>query len=210
MLKKLSFPARSLSLAVAICCTAGTALAHHLPPGMEEVDEFAETTFTAALAHPFTGADHWLAALAVGLMACAWGRKAGYQAIAIFVVALTAGIVAGRSGFRLPLMESGLAASVILAGVALAGARLFSSKAMLGLTACTGAWHGIAHGLEMPTTPAAGWFACGLVLSSAGIALAASAVVGFLPAPTHRTLQRWAGPSLATAGTALLIAVLAA
>ena len=56
---------------------AGQAMAHHQPPGMEDVDEFADEPFTAALTHPFTGADHWLAALAVGLMVWSWGRKTG-------------------------------------------------------------------------------------------------------------------------------------
>ncbi len=54
---------------------AGTAMAHHLPPGMEDVDEFAGEPLRAALTHPFSGADHWLAALAVGLIVWWYARN---------------------------------------------------------------------------------------------------------------------------------------
>lgn len=118
-------------------------MAHHLPPGMEGVDEFADApihSFTAALTHPFSGADHWLAALAVGLMVWSWGRKTAFQSTMLFVLAMAAGIVVGRHGFQLPVMETGLAVSVILAALAAAGtARLVSSKAVLTLAALTGA-----------------------------------------------------------------------
>ena len=123
-----------LRLSVLPLWAAGQAMAHHLPPGMEDVDEFAGEPFTAALAHPFTGADHWLAALAVGLMVWSWGRKTGFQSSALFLLAMAAGITAGRNGFQLPLMETGLAVSVMLAGCVTAGARFFPA------TRCS-LWH---------------------------------------------------------------------
>ncbi len=58
----------------------GQAMAHHEPPGREEVDEFAGEPFTAAFTHPLSGVDHWLAALVVGLIVWSWGRKTGIQA----------------------------------------------------------------------------------------------------------------------------------
>ena len=50
-------------------------MAHHLPPGMEDVDEFADESLTAVVAHPFTGVHHWFAALAVGLMVWVLSRQ---------------------------------------------------------------------------------------------------------------------------------------
>ena len=41
------------------------ALAHHLPPGMEEVDEFGNETLRSQIIHPFTGLDHWMLTLGV-------------------------------------------------------------------------------------------------------------------------------------------------
>ena len=54
---------------------AGQAMAHHLPPGMEDIDEFADEPFTAAVTQPFTSVHYWFAALAVGLMVWAFRRK---------------------------------------------------------------------------------------------------------------------------------------
>lgn len=175
-------------------------MAHHQPPGMEDADEFAGEPFTAALTHSFTGADHWLAALAVGLMVWSWGRKTGFQSSALFVLAMAVGIAAGRNGFQVPLMETGLAVSVILAGCVGAGSRFFPPKALLTFAALTGAWHGIAHGLEMPANAPAGLYALGLTFSSGAIALTAGVIATLLPA-----LPRWAGTGLAAAGTALLV-----
>lgn len=201
---KQRFAAHLLRLAVLPLWAAGQAIAHHLPPGMEDVDEFADEPFTASLVHPFSGADHWLAALAVGLMVWSWGRKTGFQSIAFFVLAMTAGIAAGHHGFHLPLMETALAVSVILAGCVTAGARFFSRKAVLTLAALTGAWHGVAHGLEMPANAPSTLYALGLTLSSGAIALTAGIMATKLTT-WRAALPRWAGTGLVAAGTALLV-----
>lgn len=49
--------------------------AHHLPPELEEVDEFADAAFRAGLRHPSQGWDHWLLAAAAGLMAASWPKR---------------------------------------------------------------------------------------------------------------------------------------
>ena len=188
---------------------AGHAMAHHLPPGMEDIDEFAEPTFAAAVAHPFIGADHWLAALAVGLTAWSWGKQTGLQSTGLFVLAMAGGVVAGSAGFHLPMMETGLAVSVILGGCVVAGARWFSAQAVLTLAALTGTWHGMAHGVEMPAT-ASPLYASGLVLGSALIAFGAWLLASLVPAPACRpALPRWAGRGMAAAGAALLAISLA-
>lgn len=197
-----------LRLAVLPLWAAGQAMAHHLPPGMEDVDEFSDEPFVAALTHPLTGADHWLAALAVGLVVWSWGKKTGFQSGMLFVLAMGAGIAAGRLGLRLPLMEAGLAVSVILSGCVVAGARWFSAKTVLALTALTGAWHGLAHGMEMSADAPAGLSVLGLTLGSGAIALTAGILASQLPA-SRPALPRLAGGGLAVAGTWLLISCLA-
>ncbi len=193
-----------LRLAVLPLWVADQAMAHHLPPSMEDVDEFAGEPFTAALAHPWTGADHLLAAVAVGLLIWSRGRKTGFQSTALFMAAMAAGMGAGRTGFQLPLMETGLAVSVILFGCVIAGARWFSSRTVLVLTALAGAWHGVAHGLEMPAAAPAGLYALGLTLASGTIALTAGLLATQLPA-TRPALPRLAGGGLAAAGAWLLL-----
>jgi urease accessory protein len=195
-----------LRLAVLPLWAAGQAMAHHLPPGMEEVDEFADEAFSMALTHPLTGMDHWLAAVAVGLTVWVWGKKTGFQSTALFVLLMAVGTIVGRAGLQLPLMETGLAVSVILAGCVIAGAKWFSSRAVLSIAALTGAWHGIAHGLEMPAAAPVGLYTLGLTMGSGLIALAAGLLATRLPDVQEKpALPRWAGRGLAALGTALLV-----
>jgi len=173
---------------------------------MEEVDEFAEPAFAAAVLHPLSGVDHWLAAVAVGLIGWSWGRKTGGQSIGLFVLAMAGGITAGQAGFHLPLMEAGLAVSVVLGGCVVAGSRWFSAKSVLALAALTGAWHGMAHGMEMPAAVPAGPYATGLVLGPALLATLTALLATRLPAAASRpALPRWTGRGLAAAGVALLV-----
>lgn len=213
---------------------AGQAMAHHLPPGMEEVDEFAEPTFADALAHPLGGADHWMAAVAVGLIAASWGRKTGGRSAALFLAGMAGGMAAGRMGFQMPLMETALAASVLCLGAAVAGAQRVGARTMAGMAGLAGVLHGSAHGMEMPAAASSWSYGAGLILTSAAIT-AAAAMTSFLTrqsgdflatdsahsadsahslashrAPFITALPRWAGASLAAAGAWLLITRLAA
>lgn len=206
-MKLLTRPRLFAASAMAWLIAAPSALAHHLPPGMEEVDEFGDETFMTALKHPFTGIDHLLAALAIGLIAYSWGKKVGLQSIGTFVVAMLGGIMAGRSGLTLPLMEQGLAVSVIACGCVLAGAKHLPKFAMLGLAGLVGIWHGCAHGMEMPATVSAPLFTLGLCLASAGIGLLGTLVSSMLPR-FHAVAPRLAGGGFAAAGAWLFIASL--
>ena len=116
-----------------------------------------------------------------------------------------AGIGAGRVGWRLPFMETGLAVSVILGGSVVAGSRWFSRASVVSLAALTGAWHGVAHGMEMPAHAPAGLYSAGLLIGSAAIALAAGCAPTWLPATMRPALPRWAGRGLAAAGAVLLV-----
>ena len=59
-------PVRNIALtALAWLMAAPLALAHHLPPGMEEVDEFGNETLRSQIIHPFTGLDHWMLTLGI-------------------------------------------------------------------------------------------------------------------------------------------------
>jgi hydrogenase/urease accessory protein HupE len=59
-------PTRKIALTtLAWLLAAPLALAHHLPPGMEEVDEFGNETLRSQIIHPFTGLDHWMLTLGI-------------------------------------------------------------------------------------------------------------------------------------------------
>lgn len=206
-MKLLTRPRLFAAGAMAWLIAAPAAFAHHLPPGMEEVDEFGDETFMTALKHPFTGIDHLLAALAIGLIAYSWGKKVGLQSIGTFVAAMLGGLVLGRAGIDFPMMEQGLALSVVICGCVIAGARFIPKFAMLGLAALVGLWHGCAHGLEMPVTVTPSLFAIGLCLGSAGIALTGNFLCRLFP-HVSAVVPRLAGGGFAAVGTWLFIASL--
>ena len=140
-------------LALALCLIALPAAAH---PGHAEA-----SGFLAGLAHPFSGLDHLLAMLGIGM----WSRKQE-QPLALpltFIGMMALGAFA-QIGLAAP--DSWIAASVLLTGVLLASKRLPPAVAMVvvGLFALL---HGQAHGRELPGLSCA----AGYLLASAALLL---------------------------------------
>ncbi|HAZ61842.1 MAG TPA: urease accessory protein UreJ [Gammaproteobacteria bacterium] len=136
------------------------------------------------LLHPL-GADHLLAMLAVGVWSVvALPAARIWQGPACFVVALLLGALFGVAGLGMPLVEQGIALSVVLFGALLVlasrGGTLTTSG--LALVAAAAALHGLAHGAEAPVGDfaayAAGFLGTTVTLHIAGVLTALS-------------LQRW-------------------
>ncbi|MGH6662707.1 MAG: HupE/UreJ family protein [Rhodospirillales bacterium] len=101
-------------------------------------------------AHPFTGLDHVLAMVAVGLWAAHLGGRARWLVPASFVVVMAVAGSLGVAGFAPPSVETAIALTVVALG-ALIFARV-RMPAVLGM-AVVGSFalfHGLAHGLEAP------------------------------------------------------------
>jgi urease accessory protein len=118
------------------------------------------------LLHPFTGFDHLLAMMAVGLWAARLGNSATWLLPGLFpmVMAIGAGLALG--GIGLPMVEAMITISVIVLGVlALAGIRLplVLSGALVSLFALA---HGHAHGAELPVGGDAAAYAAGFIGST--------------------------------------------
>ena len=127
--------------------------------------------FFTGLAHPFSGLDHMLAMVAVGLWAAAalpMGRR--WAAPAVFVGTMTAGAMFAGLGLSLASggsLELLIAASVLAMGALLAFAPRVAPAAGLALTAVAGGLHGAAHGLEMSAGAGFVAYAAGFVLATA-------------------------------------------
>ena len=126
--------------------------------------------------HPIGGFDHVLAMVAVGILAFAMGKRALVLVPMSFVVMMVVGFALGASGIALPFLELAIAASgfVILAAV-LFRRHLHAGFAM-ALVGSFGVFHGVAHGLEMPSTAGGLEYALGFIAATAllhlgGIAL---------------------------------------
>src|SRR5262245_12306479 len=74
--------------------------------------------FADGLAHPFSGLDHVLAMVAVGLWATQLGRPALWVLPLTFPAVMAVGAALGAADVALPWVEAGIAASVLVLGAA--------------------------------------------------------------------------------------------
>lgn len=109
--------------------------------------------------HPMGGLDHVLAMLAVGVLAALLGGRALILVPLSFVAMMAVGFVLGLGGVALPLVELGIALSVIVIGAAAAWGGRLPVAAAMSLVGAFAIFHGHAHGAEMPAD------ATGLTLS---------------------------------------------
>ena len=188
-----------------ILATAGfssAALAH--------VGDHSQMGFTEGLLHPFSGLDHVLAMVAVGLWASQLGRRALWLLPLTFPAVMALGAAIGISGvvlpnLVLPSVEIGIAGSVLVLGAVVALAlrpSLAISVPLIGLFALL---HGYSHGIELPASASAlsygaGFIAATLVLHAIGIAIGLTA--GRIPV---RFAARTAGGAIAVLGVVLLV-----
>ena len=170
----------------ALCLLALPAMAH---PGHGE-----SAGFLAGFAHPFTGIDHLLAMLGVGI----WGgqQRGGLVQPATFLGMMLFGALAGMAGLGIPGLETGIAATVVLVGLAIALALALPKWLGMALVAAFALVHGNAHGQELPAASAA----CGFMLASATL-LGAGRFIGKVLA---ERMLRVAGVALTAAGVVLM------
>jgi urease accessory protein len=121
----------------------------------------------SGLLHPFSGMDHLLAMLAVGLWAAQRGTSKVWLLPAVFMSLLAAGAGIALLAPGLPLIETGIAASVLVLGLIIALAAKVPTAHSIALTAAFGFVHGYAHGLEMPATAAPALYALGFLSATA-------------------------------------------
>jgi urease accessory protein len=151
------FSTGRLALASAGLAFAGAAQAH---PG------HAEGAF-AGLAHPFMGLDHLLAMVAVGVWATQLGGRAKWLVPSCFVAVMAAGGALGMSGLALPMVEGGIAASVLLLGLLIAFSVRLPVYASAGLVGVFAVFHGYAHGTEIPALASPWLYGAGFLIATA-------------------------------------------
>jgi len=152
-------PLSRLLPALAVLLAASPAVQAHTGHGPHGVLD--------GLAHPL-GLDHLLAMLAVGLwsvVALPPGRRV--VGPAVFMAALLTGAVAGAAGMAMPLVETAIAASVVVLALMLAVPGRIGVAPGLALVAAAGALHGLAHGAELPVGGSFAGYAAGFLVTTA-------------------------------------------
>jgi urease accessory protein len=157
----------------------------------------------AGLTHPFTGLDHLLAMVAVGLWASQLERPAIWTLPVVFPAMMALGAALGTGGVTMPWIETGILLSVVVLGAAVA-LRVQAPLAVgTVIVAAFAVLHGYVHGAELPSGGSAwlygiGFIAATLALHGIGIALGLAA--------RHPALMRATGGAIAAVGL-LLFAV---
>ncbi len=149
--------------------------------------------------HPFTGLDHLLATLGVGLWAARRGGRAIWSLPAAFVCMMTLGSVIGMLGASLPGAEALIASSVLAFGLLVAFSPRMSEGPSLLLAGGFAVFHGFAHGHEMGASVGGLAYGAGLVLATLAL-LGIGAAGGLWLQRGHRLATlRWIGAGMAVA-----------
>lgn len=172
-------------------------------------------SFGSGFAHPFSGVDHMLAMLAVGLWTMQQRRNAPVWLLPlIFLLMMTLGAVFGVMGVHVPGVEMGIAASVAVLGVLIAFAVSLPIWAGAITVSAFAIMHGYAHGLEISNGASVHLYGAGLVLATGllhliGMCLAHAATY-FANHFAHNALAgkvlRIGGVAIAATGASLLLA----
>jgi urease accessory protein len=156
--------------------------------------------FASGFKHPFSGLDHLLAMVSVGLWGAFLGRPLIYLLPVIFPAVMAGGAVVAMVGLRLPPVEIGIALSVLVLGACIA----FAVKAPVWvaslIVATFALFHGYAHGIELPSAADPVGYSVGFVLAT-GLLHVLGIGIGTLNArPGGLVMTRSAGGIIAIMG----------
>lgn len=163
--------------------------------------------FSHGFAHPFSGLDHVLAMVAVGLFAAHLGGRALWLVPCSFIAMMAVGGALGASGVGLPLAEVGIAMSVIVLGGLVAFQASPPTVVAMALVGFFALFHGHSHGAEMPVDAsglsyAGGFMVATAVLHSVGVMLGLR--WGGLSSGVSRRVAQLGGGAMALAGIGIL------
>lgn len=183
---------------LALLLVAGPAFAH---PGHDAV----AAGLAAGLLHPLLGLDHLLAMIVLGVWSAQLGGSARVWVPASFLALMACGAALEFNGVRLPRVEFGIAASLLVLGVLATTSRRLPLPAAMALAGSFALFHGAAHGGELPTLANPALFATGFLLATAalqgvGIALGGGSLQRF------PVFARFSGAVVVVAGLACTVA----
>lgn len=185
--RKLTGPA----LAAAFLAFAQTAHAH--------IEHGEAGGFASGFHHPWSGADHIVAMVAVGL----WGAQLGAPAIwllpVVFPMVMAMGGFMGLVGIPLPGVEIGIALSALLLGAMVCGEVRPKLIVAVILVGAFGLFHGHAHGTELPPGENGLLYSLGFVIAT-GTLHACGIALGLV--------HHWKSGKLALRGAGAVISIM--
>jgi urease accessory protein len=168
-------------------------------PALAHIQQGQAIGFVTGLEHPWSGLDHVLAMIAVGI----WGAQLGNPALWLlpvtFPMVMSLGAMMGLLGIPLPGIEIGIAISAILLGAMVLGEvkpKLYIATVMVGFFAI---FHGHAHGTELPPGQSGLLYSMGFVIAT-GVLHGIGILIG--------TIHRWPAGKLVLRGAGAFIAAM--
>ncbi len=158
------------------------------------------------LAHPLAGWDHFCAMTAVGLWAAQRGGRAMWIVPVTFLATMALGSALAFNGVRMPLVEAGIATSLLVLGIFVAATVRLRLALGMALVSVFAIYHGHAHGTEVPAFAFSSAWLAGFVASSTGV-LAFGVVLGWMAQGNWRSVQlvRLFGGVVAICGVCICI-----
>ena len=192
---------RSFAHKASLAALTAVATASFSAAAFAHAGDHSHMSLAEGLAHPFTGLDHVLAMVAVGLWASQIGGRALWLLPLTFPAVMAMGAALGMSGMALPWIEIGIAASVLVLGAAVALALRPSLAVSVPLIGAFALLHGYSHGAELPASASALGYGSGFIVATLMLHLAG---IG-LGLATARLPVRLAGGAIAALGAVLLV-----
>jgi urease accessory protein len=193
-----------------ICFPLFAALILFLPSyAFAHVERGQATGFITGLQHPWSGLDHVLAMIAVGLWGAQLGNPAMWLLPVTFPMVMSMGAMMGLLGIPLPGIEIGIALSAILLGAMVVGEvrpKMIIAALLVGFFAI---FHGHAHGTELPAGQSGMLYSMGFVIATGclhGIGITLGLAQRW---PLGRSALRGAGAFIAVMGLTFLWRALA-
>jgi len=160
--------------------------------------------FVSGFRHPFSGIDHLLAMISVGLWGALLGRPLIYALPMVFPAMMVVGAILGMFVVPLPPVELGIALSVVVLGGCIALSLRAPVWAASIIVAVFAVFHGYAHGKELPSAADPVSYSAGFVLAT-GLLHVAGICLGFLnDLPNGVVATRSMGAVIAAVGIGLL------
>jgi urease accessory protein len=168
------------------------------------VERAQATGFITGLGHPWSGLDHVVAMIAVGIWGAQLGSPAMWLLPVTFPMVMAMGALMGLLGIPLPGVEVGIALSAVVLGAMVLGEvrpKLFVAAALVGVFAV---FHGHAHGTELPPGQSGLLYSLGFVVGT-GCLHGIGITIGLINRwPAGRFALRGVGAIIAVAGGVFL------
>lgn len=166
--------------------------------------------FMSGFMHPISGLDHVVAMVAVGL----WGAFLGQPAIWIlpvtFPLVMAFGGALGVAGVPIPYVETGVALSGVVLGLAVLLAvrpPMWVAAVVVGIFAI---FHGYAHGVELPNAVNPLIYSIGFVIATGLLHLTGIAIGELKRLPLGEVVVRTGGAIISLIGLGFLTHVISA